>query len=184
MNLINHTYLQHYQHVISKEFCDILINVFDDSKDVEKIDNEYMKFDMVNLSNHYEDIGRQVACVMFDLYEKYKYDCKLFDFQIPQSIGYEGIRIKKYYPNIDDFKPHVDAIDKDSSKRFLSFLFYLNDVEVGGETQFIYDKSNGFSIRPTVGSVVMFPPTWNYPHLAKAPISGEKYIISSYLNFA
>ena len=54
-------------------------------------------------------------------------------------------------------------------------MWYLNDVEIGGETDFI-----NFKIKPTTGKLVIFPSTWTYPHCANIPISNDKYIITGW----
>ena len=64
----------------------------------------------------------------------------------------------------------------------LVMFFYLNDVEEGGETKFKFESTGEeLSIKPEAGSVVCFPPTWQYPHKGCTPISGPKYVISSYV---
>ena len=72
----------------------------------------------------------------------------------------------------------VDVVDYKTSKRCLAMIFYLNSVPVGGRTTF-----NEYSIRPTKGYVVTFPPTWEYPHSGEPPISNPKYIMSTYLHY-
>jgi hypothetical protein len=44
---------------------------------------------------------------------------------------------------------------------------------------FLPDKQ----VQPVKGSVIVFPPTWQYPHAGLPLISGTKYIMSTYLNF-
>jgi hypothetical protein len=46
-----------------------------------------------------------------------------------------------------------------SAKRYLAFLFYLNDDFEGGETDLSSDKSSNHRR----GKVLVFPPTWQYP---------------------
>ena len=93
----------------------------------------------------------------------------------------EELRIKKYKNNrVDRFDEHVDVIDHKSAKRCLAMLFYLNGVEEGGKTIFPYQDK---SFTPVKGSVIIFPPTWEYPHLGEPPISSPKYIMSTYLHY-
>ena len=59
---------------------------------------------------------------------------------------------------------------------------YLNDVEEGGETEFL---SNGeFTVKPKCGRMVVFPPSFMFPHRGRKPISNSKYILSTYLHYA
>ena len=41
----------------------------------------------------------------------------------------------------------------------------------------------GMKIDPKKGRLVMFPPMWMFPHNGKPPISGPKYILSTYLHY-
>ena len=109
---------------------------------------------------------------MSGVYQRYSSQYKFF----PKTNAFEQPRIKRYEPNEGMFDWHCDATTKESSKRILVMFFYLNDVEEGGETMF-----SDMSVKPKAGSVVCFPPTWQYPHKGCTPISGPKYVISSYV---
>tara|TARA_Y100000992_G_scaffold266644_1_gene204692 strand:- start:3718 stop:4647 length:930 start_codon:yes stop_codon:yes gene_type:complete len=60
--------------------------------------------------------------------------------------------------------------------RTLTFIFYLNDVEEGGETTF-----PEFKVKPKKGSLLLFPATWNYVHSGNIPKSDDKYIITGWM---
>ena len=64
-----------------------------------------------------------------------------------------------------------------STRRF-GFILYLNDVDKGGETEFLYQSK---TIKPEKGKIVIFPPFWTHTHRALSPVSNEKYVISSWL---
>ena len=82
--------------------------------------------------------------------------------------------------NYDQFKDHVDVQDYASARRFLVGFLYLNDVEEGGETSF--PKLN-FDISAKCGTILLFPPTWQYRHAGKPPVSNNKYIVGTYLHY-
>jgi hypothetical protein len=92
----------------------------------------------------------------------------------------EGMRVKCYRPNqLDEFKLHVDVAHRDSSPRYLSFLFYLNDHDAG--TEF---PREGYTVEARAGRVVLFPPLWTYPHRGLMPQNDtDKYILSTYLQY-
>lgn len=62
--------------------------------------------------------------------------------------------------------------------RLLLWMYYLNDVETGGETDFYFQQR---SIRPKKGTVVIAPAGFTHTHRGNVPISGDKYIITSWL---
>jgi len=99
---------------------------------------------------------------------------------IPTRPRIEDIRIKRYRVGADEkFEPHFDSMD-DKANRYLVFLWYLNDVAEGGETEFL---NLGIKVAPRAGRLLMFPPYWMFQHAGLAPRSNDKYIVSTYLLF-
>jgi hypothetical protein len=58
-------------------------------------------------------------------------------------------------------------------------MVYLNDVLDGGETEFLYQSRR---VKPREGRVVIFPVQWTHTHRGNPPLSGEKYIATSWLH--
>lgn len=99
---------------------------------------------------------------------------------IPPRNRFEDLRIKRYnVADGDQFQPHFDAKDY-SSNRYLVFLWYLNDVAEGGETEFC---DIGLRIQARAGRLLVFPPYWMFQHAGLPPRSNDKYMISTYLLF-
>ena len=86
-------------------------------------------------------------------------------------------QIQKYTKNIGIFKTHTDCDCEDGTYRVITFIWYLNDVNEGGET-IIWDNHK---IKPTTGKLLLFPATWTYPHSGLMPISNDKYIITGWV---
>ena len=119
---------------------------------------------------------------------RYIVDAKLGKKDLPTTYGYEAVRIKRYYSNeYDRFDRHVDVMDYASARRFLAFFIYLNDVEEGGETEFVNLKKKGtyipYKITPKAGRMVVFPPMFPWPHAGLRPVSNMKYLLHSYLHY-
>lgn len=89
------------------------------------------------------------------------------------------MQIQKYEKNVGKYIYHEDfTCDFTNRKiRKITFLWYLNDVVEGGETEF-WSK---YSIKPEAGKLVLFPACWTFPHTGKVPISNDKYIITGWL---
>ncbi|HET9835087.1 MAG TPA: 2OG-Fe(II) oxygenase [Rhodanobacteraceae bacterium] len=99
---------------------------------------------------------------------------------IPPRSRLENLRIKRYLATEgDQFQPHFDALDY-CCNRYMVFLWYLNDVAEGGETEFC---DLGLRVEARAGRLLMFPPYWMYQHAGLPPRSNDKYIISTYLLF-
>lgn len=99
---------------------------------------------------------------------------------VPASPLISQMRIKRYVANSGEaFQPHFDAI-YEVANRYLVFLWYLNDVEDGGETEFC---DLGLKVPARTGKLLMFPPYWMFQHAGRPPLSNDKYILSMYLLF-
>lgn len=113
-------------------------------------------------------------------YKSVVYDTRYW----PAKFGLEHFRIKHYAPGGEDrFDIHVDAASNETSKRFLIFFWYLNTVDVGGETEIFLNGAPPRKVKPQVGRLIMFPPFWMFPHQGHPPMSGDKYLLSSYLHY-
>jgi hypothetical protein len=62
--------------------------------------------------------------------------------------------------------------------RSLLFMFYLNDVAEGGQTEFYYQNK---AISPKAGRMVIAPAYFTHTHRGCVPISNDKYILTSWV---
>jgi hypothetical protein len=67
-----------------------------------------------------------------------------------------------------------------SATRAISWMVYLNNVEEGGETEFLYQ---GFRQKAKKGTLVIWPAAYTHTHRGNPPYSNEKYIITGWANF-
>jgi hypothetical protein len=90
-----------------------------------------------------------------------------------------GFQMQKYDKKIGKFKFHNDyGIHIEYlSYRAITYIWYLNTVDEGGETEFFY----GFKVKPEIGKLILFPASWTYPHCGHIPMSHDKYIITGWI---
>lgn len=174
-----------YPDSLSKDICNYLITFFDSNESIhEKITNDKKpNFTQLDLSECASKNSELESVHNFLVHTTIQYKNEYYSFIdsrcFPEDNAFEHFRIKRYLNNGDDaFDTHVDVKDLSTCKRYLSFMWYLNDVESGGNTVF-YD----YKIQPKAGTLVVFPPMWMYPHKGEEPISGSKYIMSTYLHY-
>jgi hypothetical protein len=99
---------------------------------------------------------------------------------VPPTPEISQMRIKRYIAGTGDgFQPHFDAI-YEVAHRYMVFLWYLNDVKEGGETEFC---DLGIKVPAETGKLLVFPPYWMFQHAGRPPLSEDKYILSMYLLF-
>ena len=75
---------------------------------------------------------------------------------------------------------HCEHSSRETASRVLAFVLYLNDVDEGGETEFLYQHKR---VKPKVGTVVVFPSSFTHVHRGNPPLSGTKYILTGWVEF-
>ena len=61
--------------------------------------------------------------------------------------------------------------------RTMAWMIYLNNVEEGGETEWLYQKKK---VKPTIGTVVIWPGGYTHFHRGNPPMS-TKYIATGWI---
>lgn len=174
-----------HENALEPDICDFLISLFEQTTgNHDRYDNEGKpNFTQFNFTEHRE-LTPEISQVHNHIIKKiFEYRNNYYEFVdkrvFPEEHALEQFRIKKYNSGGDDrFDTHVDVVDHETARRFLSYMWYLNDVEIGGATIF-----KDLSIQPKRGTLIMFPPLWMYPHRGEPPLSGPKYIMSAYLHY-
>lgn len=75
---------------------------------------------------------------------------------------------------------HFETGKKNDCFRIMTFILYLNDVDVGGETEFLYYPKR---IQAKKGRLLLFPGAFTHTHRGNTTISNEKYILTGWLEF-
>ncbi|MGH8053187.1 MAG: 2OG-Fe(II) oxygenase [Stenotrophomonas sp.] len=99
---------------------------------------------------------------------------------VPDSPLLSPLILKRYRAGDEEkFQTHFDSINE-VCDRYLVFLWYLNDVDDGGQTWFPGLQTG---VAPRAGRLLMFPPYWMYAHQGQSSPHQDKYILSTYLRF-
>ena len=167
---------------LDKDFCEHCIEKF------KKDDNQYQG-----------RIGRGVDLTVkksIDLYISDNEDWKEEDNTFFESLSKNLVSYQEWVPEpypqyvmnydredtgyqIQETKPggfytwHHDQLES----RRLTFIWYLNDVEDEGYTEF----NTGLKIQPEMGKLVIFPGLWPWVHRGVAPKSEDKYICTGWI---
>lgn len=189
-------YIQVYENTLEPEFCQELIDMFESNPDLyDKVDKaavagEKTYFNQIHITEqarwHSEwqpyhdklvDVGRKIINDYINILPSPVFPQEYTD-------TWENFRIKRYMPGgYEGFGLHGDATHVKTRSRWLAFFWYLNDVEEGGTTTFLYNEDEVIgSVEAKQGRCLVFPPLWTYPHKGDPPMSGPKYIVGSYLH--
>lgn len=172
-------YVKVYEDTLSPEQCQALIDRFEAAPALhERTPAERaFKFVELNVSRHWPDVEKQIFGIMISCIHRYWETLEVGPYW-PKKVDLEKVRLKRYLPDGGDrFPPHVDVMNSEESRRFLTAILYLNRPG-GGETIF---PSLDMSVSPAPGRMVIFPPLWNFPHAGQPPRDRPKYILHRYL---
>lgn len=100
---------------------------------------------------------------------------------------YPLLQIQKYDQNSGHYNAwHLELEDSSTMMRAFVFILYLNDVETGGETGFLFKEEGEddfFKVKPEAGKLIIHPASWPYVHKGYMPESSDKYILTTWLQF-
>lgn len=185
-----------YDDLFTDKFCDNLIDYFewcqknnktfsrpelekfkkDDSTGLNPISHEEINFAYPNISNFIGEFNTNFWDLAYKEYlDKYS---TLADYDRHTIYTY---KIQKTLPSGGYHVWHSEDGSKMFSFRLGVYILYLNDVEEGGETEFLYQSMR---VTPKKGRLVIFPPNFPWTHRGNPPLSGVKYIMTGWLEYA
>ncbi len=180
-------YLEEYDDVLDKEFCQYIIDNFLQEKNTHEgqtsggVNKQVKNTTDFHLKNNTSVIWKDIDNKLYDALHicLQNYRNKYEAFRIFEKIDDTGFQVQRYVRQEGFYIYHNDFSADKEKYRILTFLFYLNDVEEGGETEFLYGK---VKIKPKAGKCVLFPASWTFPHRALTPLSGDKFIVTGWLH--
>jgi hypothetical protein len=116
----------------------------------------------------------------------YDYIYPIYNIQYP--ILQQLRRHKSKYIKIQKTSPtqgyHTWHCEHDAPENcndsILSWILYLNDVEEGGETEFLYQS---LRFKPKAGTFILFPSSFTHTHRGNPPLTENKYIATGWIEF-
>jgi len=94
-----------------------------------------------------------------------------------------SLQVQKYDAHAPTayFPFHCEAGSSDTANRVAAYIVYLNDVDLGGETEFLHQK---LRVSPKCGSVCIFPAYYTHTHRGNPVLSSEaKYILTGWYTY-
>lgn len=182
-----------FPQILSKEYCDNVITYFnylqnynltfsrkqvDGSIVSQKVDNNYFlsqETDPSRILTNTKLVLQAMDAIdtavnwyannVYGINELAK-NLELLPFKIQKTLPGQGYHIW-----------HHEQNNIQESHRLLSMILYLNDINDGGETEFIHQKCR---IKPQTGTLLIFPSSFTHTHRGNPPLKEVKYIIASW----
>jgi len=183
-----------YDGAFSIDFCDKVIEYFkwcqSNNRSYGRPNEEIVKKDEscnlnpitqeINFSYpHIQHILQEFNTAFWDVCYK-DYSNQYSDLQNYQPHTIYTYKVQKTSPSGGYHIWHSENGDKHFSSRIGVYILYLNDVAEGGETEFLYLSKR---IAPKKGRLVIFPPNYPWAHRGNPPLSGDKYILTGWVEF-
>ena len=188
-----------FDDVYEKEYCDSLINAFELSvemnKTVKRVDHGYnpqqANNTMYYVANHlFANQQRSQTFVGLEILQTFNktiwecYDVYRKKYGVLEGIGRHqlnpDVKIQKTLPSEGYHVWHCEHGDVQSSSRMMLVMLYLNDVEEGGETEFLYQSRR---IEPKMGRLVFCAAQFTHTHRGNPPLKGNKYMMNGWLQY-
>jgi len=174
----------------SDDLCDNMVKEFDrdieyvkDGHGVSGIGKGDDQFDNKNLGRSDSQIFlpyrlghvyREIMPLFFQELDNYK---QAVSTAAEGAFVSEVAKMQKTEPTQGYHVWHHEQGVGDTANRALAWMVYLNDVEQGGETEFLYQAMR---VEPKKGRAVIWPAGLTHPHRGNQPLSGCKYIVTGW----
>tara|TARA_R110002050_G_scaffold12115_1_gene40136 strand:- start:747 stop:1337 length:591 start_codon:yes stop_codon:yes gene_type:complete len=180
-----------YDNYITKEECNKAIKLYEEenkfnktlsrlnseqAKVTEKQDQQYFAAGN-NLEVWWESLKSMM--VNYDLAFQHYVKSTGASEAYNQGFNFTNLKIQKTLPTEGYHVWHIEhGKGFENEARAFVFSIYLNDVEEGGETEFL---NQSVRVQPKAGRIVIWPAAFPYVHRGNPPLSGEKYILTSWM---
>jgi|TARA_R110000803_G_scaffold53702_13_gene110126 hypothetical protein len=194
---MEYNFVEVYDNVVDKQTCENIIKHFEEVKNaglsidrqskegVAKLTKDTDMYDLTETpdllpSNSITSANDKIIFQTFkeafwNCYNQYitKYD--LTQTTTHTLDGY--VKIQKTVPGQGYHVWHWEQDSVHHGHRLLLVMLYLNDVEEGGETEFLYQ---GIRVKPKQGSIMICPGSFTHTHRGNPPLTGEKYVMNTW----
>jgi hypothetical protein len=124
------------------------------------------------------DLCQEFYDVLATNYNRYRDQYQMLEEISPHSA--KGMMLQRTDPRGGYHIWHVENMGRSSADRVLAYMLYLNDVDEGGETEYLYQ---GLRVEPRQGRLVIWPAAWTHPHRGNPIYQGHKYIITGWMTY-
>lgn len=184
-----------YDECFSDKFCDDIVDYFewcqknnrsykrpedeiikkDDSVNLNPSTPQEISFMFSNVTGFIQEFNDKFWNVCYKEYIDRYSTLKQYDQHTIYSY-----KVQKTVPAGGYHVWHCEDGSKEFSKRIGVYILYLNDVDEGGETEFLYLSKR---ISAKKGRLIIFPSNYPWTHRGNPPLSSTKYIMTGWIEF-
>lgn len=183
-----------FDNSVSTEYCKKAIDFFEKSQEagfaldrqtregvskIEKDDTSIFLSNSINLDLHAcGNLCKEFNSAVWNCYKKYVSTYQILNVSSPHT-NYQ-LKLQKTEVGQGYHSWHFESDGREDAGRLLVYSLYLNDVEEGGETEFLYYPMR---VKPKEGTMLIWPAGFTHTHRGNPPISNTKYIITGWIEY-
>ncbi|WP_342642590.1 2OG-Fe(II) oxygenase family protein [Rhodoligotrophos ferricapiens] len=182
-------FIRWYDKALSTETCRDIISRFDADKRkiVGKVSGNHgpevdlkgkQTTELILPDEGWSDVKHALTRNLIETLQTYTRDVKFLAASDHKELYIEPLRIKKYDIG-GQFSWHIDCNSSQNHTRVLAAQWYFNDVAEGGRTEF---EDQAMAIDCVEGRLAFFPVAWTYRHRGAPPVSGPKYVCTTFIH--
>lgn len=186
-------FIEIYDNAVTDSYCNKVINYFEkldqEGHILSRQEHEGVPKIAKDTSNYFSDsimafertsnIFHEFCTSLQSCY--YQYNNK---YGIVSSLGKhaisESIKIQKTNPSEGYHVWHCESANILSGRRLMLAVLYLNTVNDGGETEFLYQS---IRIKPKKRTLILCPGGFTHTHRGNPPLTESKYIVTTWIEF-
>lgn len=194
---MEYNFVEVYDNAVDKQTCENIIKHFEEVKNaglstdrqlkegVAKLTKDTDMYDLTETPDllHSNSITSANDKLIFHTFKEAFWNCYnqyITKYDLTQTTthtldGY--VKIQKTVPGQGYHVWHWEQDSVQHGHRLLLVMLYLNDVEQGGETEFLYQ---GIRVKPKQGSIMICPGSFTHTHRGNPPLTGEKYVMNTW----
>jgi hypothetical protein len=184
-----------YENAFSKEYCESVIKYFDNmqnngftqNRKIAEGAQKLSKDDESYFGHNEEGVNLQMSGKLHkefnDNFWKTYNEQYVSNFGVLNDSGKHNnfaFKVQKTRIGGGYHVWHYESMNRENCHRLLTWMLYLNDVEEGGETEFLYQH---LRLKPKQGTLVIWPAAFTHTHRGNPPLSNEKYIVTGWTEF-
>lgn len=125
-------------------------------------------------------LGELAKVVNEDILPSWGKEYPLVGSQIVKDLYVSQLKMQKTRPTEGYHSWHCEYTSQiENIRTALAFMVYLNDVDEGGETEFLYQSKR---VAPRFNRFVCWPAGWTHIHRGNPPLSNEKYVVTGWVS--
>jgi hypothetical protein len=189
------TFIATYENMYSNTFCNRVINYYEDARRAGFAYKRGPEENTVPLSKSDESVfpASEPALNLSNTKELFsEFNSLFWNVAYPDYVERFGIlktfeqhtiqscRVQKTAVGEGYHAWHCENGSRATSSRILAWSLFLNDVEEGGETEFLYQH---LRIKPKQGTLTIWPASFTHTHRGNPPLNNTKYILTGWVEY-